>query len=185
MKILKLSIIALSFFVVSCNTAKKKQDQTVEEKGENKKEQVAKEVSNEKSTESSNAIDFTLKDLNNNDFSISSLKGKYVLLDFWAYWCGPCLKGIPSIKEFHNQYNSKGLEIVSIHVDPKVENWKAMVKKMGMNWNNVIDAQGEASRMFNVRSIPRFVLLDKKGEVMVDGLREHELAEKFKEIFKN
>ena len=82
------------------------------------------------------APDFTLEDINGNALSLSSLKGKYVILDFWGSWCGWCIRGIPSMKEYYAKYAGK-FEILGIDCNETQEKWKAAVKKYELPWLHV------------------------------------------------
>ena len=114
------------------------------------------------------APDFTLKDMDGNKFTLSSLRGKYVVLDFWGSWCGWCIKGMPSMKKMYEQYQDK-LEIVSIACRDKEDKWRAAVKENQMNWTNVINSTEESEDLtirYNIQFYPHKILLSPEGEIL-------------------
>jgi peroxiredoxin len=133
------------------------------------------------------APDFTLKDRNGKAYNLNKLRGKYVLLDFWASWCGPCVKEIPNLKKAYAQYKNKGFEIMSVSIDQKSDQWKKALDKYEMPWINVIDnedpAQKISQNLYYVPSIPRTVLLDKTGKVIGKDFRGNALEQKLGELF--
>ena len=112
-------------------------------------------------------LDFTLKDVEGNDVSLQSFKGKVIVLDFWATWCGPCKVEIPHFIEFQQKYGSKGLQIVGISVDDTADKLVPYVKEMGMNYpvlqglghDAVQDAYGP------ILGIPVSVMISRDGKV--------------------
>lgn len=134
------------------------------------------------------APDFTLLDKNGKEHSLSSLKGKYVLVDFWASWCGPCVREIPNLKTAYKKYQSKGFEIMSVSIDRKKGQWLKALEKHNMPWTNVIDHEENAKKitqtLYYVPTIPRTILLDKTGKVIGKDFRGNALELKLEEIFK-
>ena len=129
---------------------------------------IAKEKAAENIQEGKPAPDFTLKNLDGEDFSLSSLKGKYVVLDFWGSWCGWCIKGIPDMKKIYEKYQGK-LEIVGIDCNDTEEKWKAAVEKHGINWINVINSKEkdkDLTTMFNVNGFPTKLILSPEGTIL-------------------
>lgn len=113
-------------------------------------------------------------------------KGKYVLVDFWASWCGPCCREMPNVVEAYKKYKSKGFEIVGISLDQKKEPWLAAVKRMNMTWPQLSDLQGwkcEAAALYGVQAIPSNVLFDKDGKIIATDLTGATLRNKLKEVF--
>ena len=112
-------------------------------------------------------LDFTLKDITGTDVSLQSFKGKVIVLDFWATWCGPCKVEIPHFIEFQQKYGSKGLQIVGISVDDTADKLVPYVKEMGMNYpvlqglghDAVQDAYGP------ILGIPVSVMISRDGKV--------------------
>jgi len=117
--------------------------------------------------------------------ALSSLRGKYVLIDFWASWCGPCRKEMPVVVAAYKKYKSKGFEIYGVSMDKEMDAWKDAIAKDGITWIQVSDLQFwncVASKAYNVQSIPFTVLLDKEGKIIAKDLRGPELEAKLKEI---
>lgn len=133
-----------------------------------------------------NAPDFTLPDSTGvKKYSLSSLKGKYVLVDFWASWCGPCKQEIPYLKEAYNKYHNKGFEIMSISLDDKKIAWTNALKLYEMPWIHVSDIKGFNSivnDLYHVPSIPKTLLLDKTGKIIATDLRGPALDEKLEKL---
>ena len=134
------------------------------------------------------APDFTLKDRNGKAHSLKKLRGKYVLLDFWASWCGPCVKEIPNLKTAYAKYQAKGFEIMSVSIDRKPAQWKKALDKYDMPWIHLIDNDDPKNKvtqnLYYVPSIPRTVLIDKTGKVIGKDFRGNALEKKLEEIFK-
>ena len=109
---------------------------------------------------------------------------KYYLVDFWASWCGPCRKEIPNLKKLYELYKGKGLEIVSVSIDRKEEQWKKALTEEQLPWPNGIDRAGIADA-YNVRAIPAIFLVDgDTGKCIAENIRGEELATKLAELFK-
>ena len=99
---------------------------------------------------------------------VDNPENRYVILDFWATWCGPCVKSIPTLKDVYAKYHDKGLEIYSISQDSKAREWKAYVEKNEMTWINVLGIGGNASKDYGIEIIPRVFLIDcQTGEILV------------------
>lgn len=110
--------------------------------------------------------------------ALSSLKGKVVLIDFWASWCGPCRKENPNVKRIYEKYKDKGFEIYGVSLDNSASQWKAAIEKDGLGWKHVSDLggwQSGAAKLYQVRSIPQTFLLDKEGRIIKSGFRSDEL----------
>lgn len=117
--------------------------------------------------------------------NLDSLRGKVVLIDFWATWCGPCRGEIPYLKQAYEKYHDKGFEIFSVSSDRDVDAWKRFIVAQGMNWQHVIESgDAEASRIYMVNSIPRTYLLDKDGKIIAMNLRGESLLSKLAEVVK-
>ena len=99
---------------------------------------------------------------------VDNPKNRYVILDFWATWCGPCVKSIPTLKELYAKYHDKGLEIYSISQDSNAKEWKSFVEKNEMTWINVLDRGGNSNKDYDIKYIPRVLLIDcQTGEILV------------------
>ncbi|MDR0385899.1 MAG: AhpC/TSA family protein [Prevotellaceae bacterium] len=131
--------------------------------------------------------DITMKTPDDKNISISDYagKGKYVLLDFWASWCGPCRNANPSIVALYKEYKDKGFEIVGISLDNNKEAWIKGIKDDGITWPQMSDLKGwnsEVALKYKVQGIPFTVLLDKEGKVISVNPRGEELKNKIKEL---
>ncbi len=117
-------------------------------------------------------IDMEYPDVDNNRVSLGSIvanpANRYVILDFWATWCGPCVQSIPMLKDVYDHYHDKGLEIYSVSLDSKTKEWKTFVAENGMTWVNVLGKDHKAGRDYGVEFIPSVFLIDcKTGEILV------------------
>lgn len=129
------------------------------------------------------AIDFTKTDLNGQPLSLSSFRGKYVLLDFWGSWCVPCRKGNPHLKELYSRYKEKGFDIIGIAADNNTEEaWRKAIEKDGLPWHHIL--VGDLEAVYNITLYPTKILIDKQGNVIGRfGVDEKELDEQLKAIF--
>ena len=113
--------------------------------------------------------DLQFKAVDGNDISISQFKGKFVLIDFWATWCGPCVKEMPALVKLYEEYHDKGFEIVGISLDPDIEALKKYLATNKIRWPQYFDGKtwdNEIVKRFGIHSIPSTVLLDKNGIVL-------------------
>jgi peroxiredoxin len=135
------------------------------------------------------APDFTVKTPDGNDIKLSSLKGQYVLLDFWASWCGPCRKESPNVVKMFNKYKDQGFTVFSVSLDDNADKWKEAIQKDGLIWpNHGSDLQGwktPLTQLYQFNSIPHTVLINKEGKIIGIGLRGMALENKLQEIFSN
>jgi len=132
------------------------------------------------------APEINLPGIDGKNMKLSSLRGKYVLIDFWASWCGPCRRESPEMVALYKENNKKGFEIYSVSLDQKKEDWLAAIKKDKLgSWAHVSDLlywNSVAAKTYGVDAIPFTVLLDKEGKIIAKGLRGEELKAKIKEI---
>lgn len=119
---------------------------------------------------------------------LSSLRGNYVLLDFWAKWCGPCRRENPNVVRAYNKYKDKGFTVYGVSLDRSKEDWVQAIREDNLTWTHVSDLkywQSEAAKVYNITGIPFSLLLDKEGRIIAKNLRGAALDEKLAEIFDN
>lgn len=134
------------------------------------------------------APDFEQPDTNGVMVNLSSFKGKYVLLDFWASWCGPCRAENPNIVKAFNAYKGKNFTILSVSLDRpgKKENWLKAIHKDGLTWNHVSDLKfwdNDAAKLYGIQAIPQNLLIDPSGKIIAKDLFGDGLEKKLGEIF--
>lgn len=117
---------------------------------------------------------------------LSDLKGKYVLVDFWASWCKPCRRENPNVVRAYNKYKDKGFEILGVSLDRDRSRWLQAIQADGLTWKHVSDLkyfQCEAAVDYGVSAIPFTVLVDKEGKIIAQNLRGPSLERKLEELF--
>lgn len=132
------------------------------------------------------APDIDLPGPDGKNISLSSLRGKYVLLDFWASWCGPCLAEVPNVKEIYERYKDRGFEVYGVSLDDKKDAWEKAIGQHGLTWTHVSSLKGwecPVAKQYNVTGIPRMYLLDKEGRIVAMDLRGDVLKEKVASFF--
>lgn len=132
------------------------------------------------------APDFTQDDPDGKPVALSSLRGKVLLVDFWASWCGPCRRENPAVVKLYEKYRDKGFDILGVSLDQDRQRWLDAIAKDGLAWTQVSDLQGwrnAAAQLYQVSSIPHTVLLDAEGRIIGSKLRGAALERKLEEIF--
>ncbi|MFL9484524.1 thioredoxin-like domain-containing protein [Chitinophagaceae bacterium LWZ2-11] len=131
------------------------------------------------------AKDFSQNDTTNHPITLSSFKGKYVLVDFWASWCRPCRMENPNVVAAYNQYKNKNFTILSVSLDQDRANWVKAINDDKLAWTHVSDLQywnNAVARLYNIQSIPQNLLIDPSGKIIGKNLRGEELAQKLQTI---
>jgi len=185
----KLIFLAITLITFSCTNT------TKEEKNE---EKVAEETKPKQETTSPAvaplsvgirvgdvAPEIYLPDLNGKSISLYSLRGKYVLVDFWASWCGPCRYENPNLVKLYNEYKDKGLEIYGVSLDQDKDSWHRAIQKDGITWIQVSDLNQWNSivvPLYQLEGIPASFLLDKEGKIIASYLRGPDLENKVKQL---
>ena len=119
--------------------------------------------------------------------ALSSLRGKYVLIDFWASWCGPCRQENPNVVKAYNQFKDKGFTIYSVSLDQDKAKWERAIASDGLTWNHVSDLAGwnsVAGAAYGVKAIPQSFLIDPQGKIIAKNLRGEALVAKLAEVLK-
>ena len=123
------------------------------------------------------APEISLPNATDSIVTLSSFKGKVVLIDFWASWCGPCRKSNPGVVRLYNKYHPKGFEVLGVSVDTKKDAWLKAIRQDKINYTQVINNSGENSpaTIYGIRYIPSTFLLNKKGEIVAIDLEGDDL----------
>ena len=133
------------------------------------------------------APDIVMAGRDGKELRLSDLRGKVVLIDFWASWCRPCRSENPNVVRLYNRYHDKGFEIFSVSLDNNRDAWLRAIEADGLVWSNhVSDLRGWSSaggRLYGISSIPATVLVDREGRVLARNLRGQQLEQKLKDIF--
>lgn len=131
-------------------------------------------------------LNFTQNDTEGNPVHFADFKGQYVLVDFWASWCGPCRAENPNVLAAYNKYKDKNFTVIGVSLDDKGERWKKAIEEDGMPWTQVSDLKGwenEVSTYYGIRGIPSSLLVDPQGKIIAKDLRGEMLNKKLEELF--
>ena len=127
------------------------------------------------------APEITLPNVNDSTISLSSLKGKVVLIDFWASWCGPCRASIPSVVKLYNKLKDQGFEVFGVSIDSKKSNWVRAIRQDKIKYTQVIDIAGWNSTVastYGVAEIPTTFLIDQTGKIVAVDLEGKALEDR-------
>jgi peroxiredoxin len=133
------------------------------------------------------APEFEMATANGKNVSLSSLRGKYVFVDFWASWCAPCRAENPTIVKAYKQFKGKDFEILGVSLDDNKQDWLTAIKKDKLPWIHVSDLKGWESNvvpLYGIRGIPSNFLMDKEGKIIARDLHGDQLQKKLEEIFR-
>ena len=129
--------------------------------------------------------ELSLPDVNGKPVSVNSFKGKYLLIDFWASWCGPCRMENPNVVEAYNEFKGKNFTILGVSLDKDRDSWKKAIAQDHLSWTHISDLKywnSQAVETFGFQGIPFNVLVDPSGKVIAQELRGKDLENKLKEV---
>lgn len=134
------------------------------------------------------AADISLPNPEGKIVTLSSLRGQYVMVDFWASWCGPCRQANPEVVRLYSQYKDKGFEILGVSLDNDRGRWIKAIESDGLTWPQVSDLGGwnsSAALLYGVNSIPHTILIDKEGKIISRFTGAESLKKRLEQLFKN
>lgn len=142
-----------------------------------------------KTSEGEKYIDFTMNSPEGKPVKLSDFisKNTYTLIDFWASWCGPCKREMPTVVEAYDKYKNKGFGVVGVSLDNNADSWKQAIKDLNITWPQMSDLKGwqcEGASLYGVRAIPATVLVDQQGTIIARNLRGAALMKKLGELMK-
>lgn len=140
-----------------------------------------------KSFAPSKAPEFSQPDAAGNPVSLSSFKGKYVLLDFWASWCGPCRRDNPNVVKAYNEFKDKNFTVFGVSLDQNKDAWQKAIQQDGLAWTQVSDLKfwnNDAAVLYGVQAIPANFLIDPQGNIIAQDLHGDEIAETLRRVIK-
>lgn len=130
------------------------------------------------------APDFELVTPEGKRIKLSDLRGKYVLVDFWASWCGPCRKEIPNIKKVYSDFKDKGLQVVGVSIDRSEKPWRKALEEEQMEYLQLLDSENITSKLYNYNGIPFIILISPEGIILNKGLRGEIIRETISKYLK-
>jgi thiol-disulfide isomerase/thioredoxin len=154
-------------------------------------ENARKYIANPRHARENFAPNFTITTLDGESLSLESLRGKIVLIDFWATWCGPCLAATPGLARLHKKFGGQPFVILGISADKSAENWRAFIESKKLTWAHYLDSKRMVADRFGVNGYPTYILLDHEGIIrylkqgwspQVDQELEHEARKLIKTI---
>ncbi len=130
-------------------------------------------------------MEITLPDTAGKLVSTKDFRGKILIIDFWASWCGPCRMENPNVVRIYNEYKNKGLEIIGVSLDRDAQAWKEAIRKDNLSWVHISDVKGwqcAAAKEYGINSIPQMFILDKEGKIIAKNLRGEALKQKIQSL---